>query len=144
MTYTATVIHLSEQQRDAIATILARVIRRWDYALCVIAMAVFGFAIAYEEKNPFSGWIFFTVFVCFPTALRSENLGFASISLLALFIPGLNIVFALECLAFPQDFTKTRKLDLAAILWIIVLTIIALLWGSLWYRQWHASQPLIQ
>jgi hypothetical protein len=119
-------------------------ISRWEYTLCVIAMIVFGFFVAHEETNPVLGWVFFAVFLCFPTALRGENLGFSRKSFLALFVPGLNIAFALACLSFPEDFATTKKLDVSSIAWMTILTVIAFFWGLLWYQQWLASQPLLQ
>lgn len=119
-------------------------IRRTDYVLCVIAMIVFAFALAHHESNPMAGWLFFGIFICFPTAMRSENLGFSPKAFLALFIPGLNAVFALACLALPQNFAETKKLDASSVAWMIGIAIIALFLGLLWYQQWRAAQPLVQ
>jgi len=117
-------------------------IERWDYTLSVIAMIVSAFIVAHEEGNPIYGWVFLSVFVCFPTALRAENLGFGRKSFLILFVPGVNIAYALACLSFPQDFATTKKLDGISLAWMIVLAGIGSFWGLLWYRQWLASQPL--
>jgi Ca2+/Na+ antiporter len=117
---------------------------RRDYFVCVVAMIVFAFALAEKESNPLVGWLFFCIFICFPTAMRSENLGFSPLAFIALFIPALNLVFALACLAFPQNFATTKRLDAASAAWIICIGLIAFFGGSLWYQHWRAAQPLVR
>ena len=121
-------------------------IGRGNFLVSIVGLVIF--AVAASENTGYGSWgyAFGAVQALFPTYLRLKNLVWSSWLLLLILIPGVNLLFALSLIIFPEDYARTHKLDRAAktILWWggglgLLLT---LLFGSNYYREWRNSQPV--